>query len=216
MIKLISRIPAVAIGAVVIFFAAPTFAAFNYTVDYVDSFNSVTYPTDGTITTSNILTYFTVSPGGSSTGSGTPTTVGLFSLEPFSTEPSGNGPYTVTSTAFSATFSLQTVTNLNGTGPIGAPATFTVTGNIGGTLGPDSDSTQITGVSGLPTSVVAGGITYDISLDSIRNPGVVSSGGNTGGISLDITAVPEPASFSIVGIGAASLLARRRSARNRA
>jgi hypothetical protein len=216
MMKLISRLPAAAIGAAALFFAAPVFGAFDYTVNYSDLSNNATYPATATIPTTNILTFFSVMPAGSATGSSTPTTVGLFSLTPISTEPSGNGPYTVTSTAFTATFSLQTVTNLDGSGPIGAPATFVVTGNIGGTLGPDSDGTTITNVAGLPTSVIAGGITYDIALDSIRNPGVVSSGGNTGGISLDITAVPEPASISILGLGVASLLARRRAARKTA
>jgi|GEM_PF-5985748 len=211
--KLISKISAAAIGAAVLFIAAPSFAAFNYSVNYSDSNSNSTYPGTSTITTTNPLTFFTVSPGGSASGSNTPTTVGLFSITPFSTAPSGSGQSTVTSTNFSDTFSLQTVANLDGTGAIGSPATFIVTGRITGMLGPDADNTDISNLAGIPTSVTAGGVTYNISLDSIRDPGVVSAGGNTGGVSLDITAVPEPASFSVIGLGMAGLLMRRRAAK---
>jgi hypothetical protein len=210
--KLISKISAAAIAAAALFAAAPAFAAFNYTVKYTDTANNATYPATGTITTTNPLTYFIVNPGGSVTGSNTPTTVGLFSITPESTSASGSGNSTLTSTHFSDVFSLQTVANLDGSGLIGAPATFLVTGDITGTLGPDADNTDIINVAGIPTSVIAGGITYDIALDSIRDPGVVSTGGNTGGVSLDITAVPEPASFSMIGLGAMGMLARRRAA----
>jgi hypothetical protein len=212
MMKLNSKIAAAAIGAAALFFAAPAFAAFDYSVNYSDSVNNATYPATATISTTNALTFFTVAPGGSATGSNTPTTVGLFSLTPVSTAPSGSGQFTVTSTNFTTVFSLQTDTTLNGTGPVGAPATFTVTGTIAGNLSSDEDNTIISGLAGIPTSVVAGGVTYDIALNSIRNPGVVSSGGNTGGVSLDITAVPEPASFSLLSVGIGSLLMRRRRA----
>jgi hypothetical protein len=207
MIKLNSKIAAI-LGAAALFIAAPVFAAFDYSVNYSDSANNATYPATGTITTTNALTFFAVSPGGSTAGSNTPTTVGLFSLIPNSTTPSGSGQFAVNSTNFSATFSLQTVTNLNGTGAVGLPATFTVTGNIAGNLSSDEDNTVISGLAGLPTSVTAGSITYDIALNSIQNPGVISAGGNTGGVSLNITAVPEPTSLSLLGIGGLSLLAR--------
>jgi hypothetical protein len=206
-----SRIITAALGAAVLFTAAPAFAAFNYAVTYTDGSGSATYPSTQTITTTSATTFFTLNPGGSVTGSSTPTTVGLFSLTPQSTALSGTGPFAVNESDFSTTFSLQTVTNLDGSGPIGAPATFVVTGVVSGSLGPDSDNTSITGLTGLPTSVIAGGITYDITLNSVRSPGVVSSEGNTGGVSLDIVAVPEPASISLLGLGALSLLVRRRA-----
>jgi hypothetical protein len=213
--KLKSKISAAAIGAAVMFIAAPAFAAFNYSVNYSDTANNSTFPATGTITTTNPLTFFTVSPGGSVSGSNTPTTVGLFSITPVSTAPSGSGQFTLTSTHFTDTFSLQYVANLNGTDPIGAPGVFTVSGNITGDLSADADNTVISGITGLPTSVVANGITYNVSLNSVQNPGVVSAQGNTGGVSLDIAAVPEPASFSMIGLGAFALLARRRAAANR-
>jgi hypothetical protein len=210
-----SKISAAAIGAAVMFIGAPAFAAFNYSVNYSDTANNSTYPATGTITTTNALTFFTVAPGGSVSGSNTPTTVGLFSITPVSTATSGSGQFTLTSTHFTDTFSLQYVANLNGSDPIGAPGTFVVGGNITGDLSSDADNTVISGLTGLPTTVVANGITYDVSLNSIRNPGVISAGGNTGGVSLDIAAVPEPASFSLIGLGAFGLLARRRAAAKR-
>jgi PEP-CTERM motif len=210
--KLKTRILTAMLGAAALFTAAPAFAAFNYAVTYTDASGSATYPsTTQTITTTSATTFFTLSPGGSTTGSNTPTTVGLFSLTPQSTALSGMGPFAVNESDFTTTFSLQTVTNLDGSGPIGAPATFVVTGVISGTLGPDSDNTSIGSLVGLPTSVVAGGITYDITLDSVRSPGVIATEGNAGGVSLHIVAVPEPASISLLGLGAVSLLGRRRS-----
>jgi hypothetical protein len=210
--KLNSRIAAAAIGAAAMFLAAPAFAAFDYSVNYSDSANNATYPATGTITTTNPLTFFTVAPGGSSTGNTSPTTVGLFSLTPISTAPSGSGQFAVNSANFTTVFSLQTVTNLDGSGPIGAPATFTVTGSITGNLSSDADNTIISNLAGLPSSVTAGGVIYDIALNSIRNPGVVSTEGNTGGVSLSITAVPEPATLSVLGVGIGGLLMRRRRA----
>ena len=159
-----------AVLAAALFVAAPAFAAFNYSVSYTDASGTATYPGATTITTTNPLTFFTLTPGGSATGSVTPTTIGLISLTPESTSPSGTGPFVDNESDFSTTVSLQTVTNLDGTGDVGAPATFTITGVISGTLGPDSDSTSISGLVGLPTTVVAGGITYAVSLDSVRSP----------------------------------------------
>jgi hypothetical protein len=209
--KLKSRLRGAAIGAGALFLTAPAFAAFDYSVSYSDTNSSATYPASTTITTTNPLTFFTVNPGGSATGSAAPSTIGLFTLTPVSTALSGSGASTVTDTHFSDVVSVQTVANLDGSGPIGAPATFTITGEITGTLGPDTDNTSILGISGLPTSVTAGGVTYDLSLNSVRNPGVVSVGtGNTGGVSLTIAAVPEPGTFSLIGLGAIGLLRRPR------
>ena len=173
---------------------APSATAFNYSVNYSDTSGNISYPSTTTITTTNPLTFFTVSPGGSGTGSNTPTNIGLFSMVPNSTAPAGSGPFAVTETHFTTTFSLQTVANLDGTGPIGSPASFTVSGDITGLLGPDSDTTSISNITGLPASITAGGIIYGITLDSVRSPGVIASGGNNGGITLHITA---PGAYSV-------------------
>lgn len=209
--RLKTKISAAAVSMAALCMAAPAFAAFTYSVTYSDTASTATYPATATITTTDPSTSFTVAPGGDTSGILVPSEVGLFTLTPTSTAAPGAGPFTVTSTNFTDTFSLQTVANANGTGPIGAPATFTVTGTISGTLGPNSDNTTISNIAGLPATVTAGNVPYSITLNSVRNPGIVSSSGNTGGVTLTIAAIPEPATFSLMGLSSLGLLIRRRS-----
>jgi hypothetical protein len=187
---------------------------FNYSVTYTDPSSTATFPGSTTITTTDPTTFFTVTPGGFITGATPPTQIGLFTLTPISTSTAA-GPFTVTDTSFSTTVSIQREGNVAGTMPIGAPGVFTVTGHISGTLGPNSDTTAITSLSGLPASVVSGGETFDLSLNSIRNPGVPNTNGNSGGVTLFITtaaSVPEPGVVALLAgmMVPATLVATRR------
>jgi len=208
--KLHTSILTAAIAAAAMFSAAPAFAtSFNYWVNYSDGNGNATFANTTTLSTTSPDTFFTLAPGGSLTGSTAPTTIGLFSLTPNSPT-IGNNIYTDTNTAFNCTLYIQTCLNSDGSGAFGTPASAVISGLIAGTLGNASDNTTISGISGLPFRLTTGGVVYNIAFDSVRNPGIVSSGGNTGGISLDVTTVPEPASLSMLGLGVVGLIARRR------
>ena len=226
--RLHKSIATAVIGVAALLFAAPAFAAFNYSVNYSDTVQNATYPAITRIDTTSSLSYFDVTPGGSSTGNGTPSNLGLFTLTPRSTDLAGSGVFSVATTQshYTATFTLQTTTDLTGNVPFGDPATFSLSGDITGSFGPDADNTQVTVLSPftglvpvngeLLASVTAGGISYEIRFDSTRNPGVIGAGGNNGGVTLDIVAlpgvvfVPEPASLSLFGLSIVGLLVRRR------
>lgn len=190
---------------------------FTYSTTYTDATGSTTFPGMTTVGSTSPTTFLNVFPGGSTNGLVAPSNIGLVTLQPVSTDTSQQ---TITDTNFTLSTSLQRVDKAGaGAVAIGSPGTFTVKGTISGDLSSVQSNVHITSVTGLPTSVTSGDILFLIGLDSVRNPGVGGSATEhsmDGGITVDVTAVPEPGSvamlagMSVTGTLFALRLKRRR------
>ena len=206
---------------------------FNYSTTFSDGTTTASSTVMGQtvlINTTNPGTFLTASPQGFTTGANAlvGTSVSLFTLDPTSSGANAapnSGGFAITDTNYTYTFTLQRVSDTNGTSNIGAPVTFSGGGTITGGLDASTDTVNIGpgprvggGVpSGVPISFVAGGENFNVVFDSRRNPGIPGIGLPTGGVTFFVTssAVPEPGSVAMmIGMavsGSAFVLRRRRA-----